>query len=413
MRFRTTLISLASMVLVSFLLFRFYERELSEMWMNLAIHPEIQEVLEQAALDQRTLARFNQTEEDLFRARFDRIQNIRNNLKILAHNRDELQSHFKYALWLLFGMILVLAMGIHLFAQKRIQSRIQALQEPLTDLAYGKVDITVADGRKDAIGRIGAMIERTSRLMAKQRDQLRYLDHLSNWQEASRRNAHEIRTPLTAARMEVERLLELEAETGPELGRRLKRTAHSIIEELDRLKRFTQEFTAFAKIRKPKLEVVDLTGFVADFLELFHGGWENLAMESNLESSPHWVGMDREMVRQVIVNLCNNSALAMGEGRGSVFFHIEVLDESVVLLLADNGPGVDQAIRDRIFEPYTTTRKIGDGMGLGLAISRKIMLDHGGDLELFRTSPDGTVFRLLFPSAGQEEQEKEEKGAVP
>ncbi len=412
MRYRTTLISLASMVLVSLLLFRFYERELSEMWLNLAIHPEIQEVLEQAALDQRTLARSNQAEEDLFRARFDRIQNIRNNLLILAHNREELQSHFKYALWLLFGMILVLAMGIHFFAQRRIQARIQALQKPLADLAYGKVDIAVADRRGDTIGRIGAMIERTSRLMAKQRDQLRYLDHLSNWQEASRRNAHEIRTPLTAARMEVERLLELEAETGPELGRRLTRTAHSIIEELDRLKRFTQEFTAFAKIRKPKLEIVDLKSFVGDFLELFQGGWENLTLASDLGSDRNWVEMDREMVRQVIVNLCNNSALAMREGRGRVHFRIEVPEGSVALLLADNGPGVDPSIRDRIFEPYTTTRKIGDGMGLGLAISRKIMLDHGGDLELYRTSGDGTVFRMHFPTASIEERGHEAKGAV-
>jgi len=84
-----------------------------------------------------------------------------------------------------------------------------------------------------------------------------------------------------------------------------------------------------------------------------------------------------------------------------VAFSITALDEGVALDVEDDGPGVLPEIRGRLFEPYTTSRKIGEGMGLGLAISRKILLDHGGDLELLRTSEAGTVFRLLFPRVAQ------------
>jgi len=70
-----------------------------------------------------------------------------------------------------------------------------------------------------------------------------------------------------------------------------------------------------------------------------------------------------------------------------------------VIRVADDGPGIEEEVRSRLFEPYTTTRSIGDGMGLGLAISKKIMLDHGGDLELEDSSPEGTAFRVSLPIA--------------
>ncbi len=63
----------------------------------------------------------------------------------------------------------------------------------------------------------------------------------------------------------------------------------------------------------------------------------------------------------------------------------------------DDGPGVDESIRSRLFEPYVTTRSVGEGMGLGLAISKKILLDHGGDLELLDSSGNGAAFRLTLP----------------
>jgi C4-dicarboxylate-specific signal transduction histidine kinase len=106
------------------------------------------------------------------------------------------------------------------------------------------------------------------------------------------------------------------------------------------------------------------------------------------------------MLRQVLVNLCDNSALAVkdrGTGRGKVVFTLSRTDTGTALDVADDGPGISSEVRPRLFEPYTTSRRIGEGMGLGLAISRKILLDHGGDLELLATSPAGTTFRLLFP----------------
>nr|WP_243436250.1 ATP-binding protein [Acanthopleuribacter pedis] len=102
------------------------------------------------------------------------------------------------------------------------------------------------------------------------------------------------------------------------------------------------------------------------------------------------------MVRQVVVNLCNNSALALKDGTGDIRFQLERGEHECFLRVADNGPGVAPDMVDHLFEPYRSSRAFGEGMGLGLAIARKIMLDHGGDLSLSRNT-HGAEFTLMFP----------------
>jgi two-component system C4-dicarboxylate transport sensor histidine kinase DctB len=109
--------------------------------------------------------------------------------------------------------------------------------------------------------------------------------------------------------------------------------------------------------------------------------------------------VDRDMLRQVMVNLCDNSAHALHGRPGVVTLRVDAAGDAVALEVADSGPGIDASLSDRLFEPYTTTRGVGEGMGLGLAISKKILLDHGGDLELVGSSPDGTTFRISLRSA--------------
>jgi C4-dicarboxylate-specific signal transduction histidine kinase len=99
------------------------------------------------------------------------------------------------------------------------------------------------------------------------------------------------------------------------------------------------------------------------------------------------------MFRQVLVNLCSNSA---GAGAKTVSFAIVKTGARVALDVRDDGGGVPEPLRARIFDPYVTSRRIGEGMGLGLSISRKVMIDHGGDLQLLSTSAGGTTMRVVF-----------------
>jgi two-component system C4-dicarboxylate transport sensor histidine kinase DctB len=110
------------------------------------------------------------------------------------------------------------------------------------------------------------------------------------------------------------------------------------------------------------------------------------------------VSADGEMIRQVLANIAGNSALAFGAKGGSVTFEMRRDGAHYLLDVADDGPGIAPEILGCLFEPYTTSRPPGEGMGLGLAISKKIMLDHGGDLDHVDASPRGATFRLTFPA---------------
>lgn len=400
MKLATSLLSVVVLVGAAALVFNLFQRQLSEASFRFGVPAEILTELETSLDDQKELARLDPSEEATYRARFDTLETTVNRLRILGHNRDRLARRYELILLAAFTASIVLVAGTYAWRQSRQAPRLARLQEALTDLASGRTDIRLDESRSDPIGRIASMIESTSRVMATDRQRLASLENLAAWQEAARRHAHEMRTPLTGARLELTRAHDL-AELLPSAGGGIRQATESAIQELDRLAAFSRSFTSFARLPKPDLRVEDLGALLQEFTATFGSAWPNLHLHLS-PSEGLAVRVDREMLRQVLVNLCDNSSLAMGERYGTVTFSVGADETHTHLDVADNGPGVPEAIRSRVFEPYTTTRTVGEGMGLGLAISRKILLDHGGDLELQATGRPGATFRLTFPRATEE-----------
>jgi two-component system nitrogen regulation sensor histidine kinase NtrY len=169
--------------------------------------------------------------------------------------------------------------------------------------------------------------------------------------------------------------------------------------EIQRLDQLVQRFAAFARLPVPDLRPHDLRALVEDFVTTFADAWPGLRLARRVPETACPVCVDRPMIRQVLVNLCDNSARALAGRPGTITFTVPPPAPAPwrVLEVADDGPGIAAEVRGRAFEPYVTTAAPGEGMGLGLAISRKILLDHGGDLELV-PSVAGATFRLLLPA---------------
>jgi C4-dicarboxylate-specific signal transduction histidine kinase len=398
---RVTLFTLLALVAAAALVFQAFQRQLSGAWFAFGVHPDILTLIDRSLEDQKRLAHADPEHAAAYRRRFEEVRALQTHFKVLAYNRQEIVERYEQTLLGVVSGIVVLAGSGYALRQIRQESRLARLQRALSDLSAGRMDIQVGESRRDLIGRIAAMVETTSRVMARDRRRLASLENLSAWQEAARRHAHEMRTPLTAAKLELTRMRSLlEEEDAPEARAELAHLQESVVQEIDRLGRFTQGFTSFGRVPQPVPARHDLGRLVGDLTDLFAAAWPELTLRSDPPDRPFEVLVDPEMLRQVLVNLCDNTAMALrerGRGAGTVTFSLSAVEEGIVVDVADDGPGVPPEIRGRLFEPYTTSRRIGEGMGLGLAISRKILLDHGGDLELVRTSETGTVFRLLFP----------------
>ena len=398
MNLRSAVVTLCGMLLAAAAVLWLFDREISGPWFRLGVQPEITSELERSMTDQKALARFDPQHRDLYHARFEATEALLNHFRILEHNQKGIRRRWEMILLAAVLAVLAVAGGLHLLRQGRLDARLERLRLALIALSDGQEDLEIGDRRRDVIGRIAGMIEDTSRAMARDRKRLSYLKNLSGWQETARRHAHEIRTPLTAARLELTRLERL---LGGEEHEETRQVARSVGEELERLGRFTQQFTSFARLPQPRPQVHDLGRVVEEFVTTFAAAWPDLDLRFETPDQPLPAALDRDMLRQVLVNLCDNSSLAIraaGEERGTVTLRAgEAGSGGVWLDVADDGPGIAPEIRSRVFEPYATTRRVGEGMGLGLAICKKILLDHGGDLELRSSSGAGTTFRLTFP----------------
>lgn len=438
MTLRTTLWTLAVLVVATTAGFLLFQRQLAGSWLAFGVHPDVLTELDQALEDQKRLAELDPDHRTEYRSRFEALETLRNRLRILDHSRDRLTSRYGLVVLALFGAVLVVAGAVTVTRQRREEARLERLRTALAALSAGRTDLDLGEHRGDVIGRIAAMVEETSRAMARDRRRLEQLKNLSAWQEAARRHAHEMRTPLTAARLELDRVKDL-AERRPVLadspqtpersevppGDLLEQAAENVARELDRLAEFTRGFADFARLPRPRRELRDLRELVQSFTRTFADAWPGTEVRLAEGGAEHAgsgarpeslaVAADRDLVVQVLVNLTDNAVQA-GASRILLRPFSPGPGEGAVVEVSDDGPGVPAELRHRLFEPYVTSRRTGEGMGLGLAISKKVMLDHGGDLELVTVggtaskSPGagGATFRLVFPPPGPRPDEETE-----
>lgn len=357
---------------------------------------EVSEQLRAAMDDTRRLAELDPAGAERHQARFEELSALRKRLLILEQSRGRIGSWIGRANLLVLAVFVAAVLGGFSWWRARREVRLTGVQRAIERLAAGEAEISLEERGRDAIGRVARTVEGASRTWARDRRRLATLENLGRWQEAARRVAHEVRTPLATARLELDRLRgELAGgrePADPEYPRRID----AIAVQIDRLGEFARQFGSFGGVGAPRPVELDLGEFVAEFAATYARAWPDVTLRIG-ESALAGAGrFDPEMIRQVLFNLCANAAAAFDGRPGSVRFDLGSAPGVHRIRVTDDGPGVPAADRERLFEPYFTTRRGGRGMGLGLAISKKILLDHGGDLRLLE-SAGGAAFELELP----------------
>ncbi len=236
------------------------------------------------------------------------------------------------------------------------------------------------------------------------------------WSDVARRIAHEIKNPLTPIQLATERLsrrYRKQIATDPELFEELTST---IIRQVGDLRKMVDEFSSFARLPKPVFRMEDPFALARQALFLQEVARPDLQFTFAAESDVPSIYCDRHQFGQAMTNVLKNAVEAIearskdaGEGyRGCVKVAMSVAGEMVQVSIADNGIGLPQD-RERIVEPYVTTRD--KGTGLGLAIVNKIVEEHGGEMDFAPAEGGGTRVVLSFardPLAGRRDSEAAE-----
>ncbi len=230
----------------------------------------------------------------------------------------------------------------------------------------------------------------------------------SAWSDIARRIAHEIKNPLTPIQLSAERLKRKYLKEIKTDRAVFEQCTDTIIRQVGDLGRIVDEFSSFARMPKAIPEPNDLTIVVKEATVLQRVSSADITIETK-ENEPHLIfAFDRRLITQAITNLVKNAIEAI-EGREKPKTKGNILVESGLeqghpyLRVTDNGIGLPHENRNRLAEPYMTTRE--KGTGLGLAIVKRIMEEHGGRLKLEDSSEgEGAIVTLFFASIAEPEQ---------
>ena len=229
------------------------------------------------------------------------------------------------------------------------------------------------------------------------------------WSDIARRIAHEIKNPLTPIQLSAERLKRKYLKQITEDKDTFTVCTDTIIRQVSDIGRMVDEFSAFARMPAPTLKAENPARLINELVFLQQSAHPNIEYFLDLPEAPITIQCDSSQFNRALTNLLQNAADAI-EGRkeeesivnestlsapGEIHISIKCETDMLMINVADNGKGLPKEGRERLTEPYVTTRS--KGTGLGLAIVKKTMEDHGGRLSLADRPGGGAIVTLTFP----------------
>jgi signal transduction histidine kinase len=220
-------------------------------------------------------------------------------------------------------------------------------------------------------------------------------NQLAAWAEMARAIAHEIKNPLTPIQLSAEHLRRLLEDRGILPSRELEECIDTVVKQVRALREIASEFSAYAKLPTLSPEPIDPADLVREAIAPYRAGHPpGISIEERYSPSRP-ISVDRRVLARAIVNLVENAIDAMSHGGTLTLEVAPDGDGSAVLSVRDTGPGLDPAVRARLFEPYFSTKS--SGTGLGLAIVRRAVEAHGGTIDVESRPGEGTAFHIRLP----------------
>ena len=214
------------------------------------------------------------------------------------------------------------------------------------------------------------------------------------WREVARRIAHEVKNPLTPITLSAQRLKRKFAKDHEDPV--FDECIRMIIDHVELIRNLVNEFSAFAKFPSVDLKPCELLPIIEETVALYMEGYTEIVFQTQLADRVPMMNLDRKQIKQAMINLLENAIAAIkGKGEITITLSYDPILNRVRIEVADNGPGVSDADKTRLFEPNFSTKKAG--MGLGLTIVSTIVGDHNGVISVQNNQPTGAKFVIELP----------------
>jgi nitrogen fixation/metabolism regulation signal transduction histidine kinase len=321
--------------------------------------------------------------------------------RTVSQIQSALPASYQLTFLVVIALAGLLAAGVGIFVSTLYTRRINALVATARRVSEGQLDARAEVGGRDEVAELGTAFDTMLDDLDQSRRQVEYLQRMGVWQDVARRLAHEIKNPLTPIQLAVQQCVSSYKGDDVRFGKLLADAGEIVEEEIEGLRRLVDTFRTLGAL--PKVEAAPIAlGDVIEELKLDPTIAARVSFVPPAE--PVTVRADKLLLKRVLANLVENGIHAGQEaghaGDVVIRWTSDPRGDIVTICVDDHGKGVAEDKREKIFEPYVTTK--ATGTGLGLAISRKIAIEHGGELAVApdRAPTGGARFVVSLPLRG-------------
>ncbi len=267
---------------------------------------------------------------------------------------------------------------------------LRLLQNQFKQVGLNRKDHSITYNKKDEIGLLISAYNNMLLQLQQSAEMLAKSEREGAWKEMARQVAHEIKNPLTPMKLSIQHVQRLMENNPEEAAEQMKKVTPVLLEQIDALSHIATEFSDFWKLPPPHIEDIELNSFIQSLLPLY-ADYPNIKLEFISCKDPVHVKVDKDQLLRVLNNLINNAIQAL-EVNESGKINLSILKEDVkyIVFVSDNGTGIDDSVKSKIFQPNFSTKSYGTG--LGLSMCKRIVEQHGGTIWFKSEQGKGTTF---------------------
>lgn len=316
----------------------------------------------------------------------------------VVSGKPELDNEYRFYSSMMAGLILfmlLISLGSAFLLSGLVVKPLKRLSENISRLKIGMRNEKIEIRRQDEIGELSQMYNNLVDELDSAILELRRKERELAWKDVARQIAHEIKNPLTPIKLQIQFLQSSFNPNDEQWKERFTAFSATLLEKIEELTRLANTFSEIAVWPASHPETTDFTALIRSNVNLSLTGFGG-KIDFELPEEPVWVNVDKYQMGRVIDNLVKNARQAISdESRGIITLKLKVEGDEIILSVQDNGTGITPEQKSQIFMPNFTTKSFG--MGLGLFISRNIVLSHGGEIEFISEPGQGTTFTVRLP----------------
>ena len=294
-----------------------------------------------------------------------------------------------------YVLLLMILVVLAVIISERIVQPIKMIQNKFEKIELGKQHEKIEYNRKDELGQLVSEYNNMAQKLEESAKLLAQGERESAWREMAKQIAHEIKNPLTPMKLSIQFLMRSKENNDADFDKKLEKVSGTLIQQIDTLSSIATGFSNFAKMPKPDEHPFNVVETLGNVIQLFNN-IENIDITSDLgDESEIIIVADKEQISRVFINLIKNATQAIPEGvRGKI--HVSLTcKEKLEIRISDNGCGIPDEIRGKLFTPSFTTKS--SGSGLGLAMVKNIIINAKGDITFESEVGKGTTFIVTLP----------------